>query len=119
MNSKLRCPQPHLGAPTLPVDLQGGSHRAFTGRRKLLRCYHLPDVRRDDVRARLLELNAERDAEEVALGLHSKAAKQAARAGRASGANGTPAGKRRGMPPKASQPGETGGDHSEQMGLGL
>jgi hypothetical protein len=79
MNTKLRCPQPHLGAPTLPVILQGGSHRAFTGRRKLPWRYRWPDVTRDDVPARLLALNSERYAEEVALGLHSKGAKQAAR----------------------------------------
>jgi hypothetical protein len=35
---------------------------------------------RDDVLARLLALNAERYEEEVNLGLHSKGAKQAARA---------------------------------------
>jgi hypothetical protein len=75
-----------------------------------------PDALRDDVLARLLSLNAERYAEEVALGLRSKAGKQAAKAARAS--VGGAGGKRRGRPPKASQPGETGGDHSEQMGLG-
>ena len=83
---------------------------------QLLRRCRWPDNVRDDVLARLLALNAERYQEEVALGLHSKAGKQAAKPARA----GTPAGgKRRGRPPKASQPGETGGDHSEQMGLGL
>jgi len=72
---------------------------------------------RDDVLARLLALNAERYEEEVGLGLHSKAGKQAARAAKAAGtAAGT---KRRGRPPKALQPGETEQDHSEQMGLGL
>jgi hypothetical protein len=35
---------------------------------------------RDDVLARLLALNAERHEEEVALGLHTKASKQAAKA---------------------------------------
>jgi hypothetical protein len=35
---------------------------------------------RDDVLARLLALNAERYAEVMAMGLHSKAGKQAARA---------------------------------------
>ena len=69
--------------------------------------------------ARLLALNAERDAEEVALGLHSKAAKEAARAGRASAAGAATEGKRRVRPAKAGQPGETGGDLSEQMGLGV
>ena len=70
------------------------------------------------VLARLLPLNAEHSTEEVALGLHSKGAKQVAKTARASAA-GAAAGKRRGRPPKASQGGETGGDHSEQMGLGL
>jgi hypothetical protein len=76
---------------------------------------------RDDVLARLLALNAERYAEEVNLGLHSKGAKQAARAA-ASG--GGASGKRRGRLPKAARAGETGASqtdnpHSEQMGLGL
>ena len=74
---------------------------------------------RDDGLARLLALNAERYAEEVALGLHSKGAKQAARAGRASAGGAATEGKRRWRPPKASQVGETGGDLSEQMGLGV
>jgi hypothetical protein len=76
------------------------------------------DAVRVVVLARLLPLNAERSTEEVALGLHSKAGRQAAKAARASAA-GAAAGKRRGRPPRASQPGETGADHSEQMGLGL
>ena len=88
---------------------------AITGRRKLPWHYRWPDNVRDDVLTRLLALNAERYAEEVALGLHSKGAKQAAKAT----AGGRAGGKRRGRPPKASQGGETGGDHSEQMGLGL
>ena len=56
---------------------------AITGRRKLPWHYRWPDNIRDDVLARLLALNAERYAEEVALGLHSKGAKQAAKATRA------------------------------------
>jgi len=90
---------------------------AITGRRKLPWRYRWPDSVRDDVLARLLALNAERYAEEVALALHSKGARQAARAAKAAGAAaGT---KRRGRPPKSSQPGETDADHSEQMGLVL
>jgi hypothetical protein len=89
---------------------------AITGRRKLPWRYRWPDAVRDDVLARLLALNAERDAEEVAMGLHSKEAKQAAKAAKAGS---TPGGKRRGRPPKASQVGETGPTHTEQMGLGL
>ena len=64
--------------------------------------------------ARLLALNAERYAEEVALGLHSKGAKQAAKVG-----GGAAAGKRRGRPPRGSQVGETEPMQTEQMGLGL
>jgi hypothetical protein len=72
------------------------------------------------VLARLLALNAERYEEEVNLGLHSKGAKQAAKAGRTAGATGAAAtGKRRGRPPKSSQPGETDPTQTEQMGLGL
>ena len=102
------------------LDFQGQlqAHGAISGRRKLPWRYRWPDAVRDDVLARLLALNAERYAEEVALGLHSKAGKQAAKPARASAA-GAAAGKRRGRPPKASQPGETGPDLSEQMGLGL
>ncbi len=79
-----------------------------------------PDAVRDEVLARLLALNAERYAEEVAQGLHSKGAK----AGKAGPAGATvaavaPGGKRRGRPPKDTQPGETGTSQSEQMGLGL
>lgn len=80
---------------------------------RLLCRYRWPDAVRDDVLARLLALNAERYAAEVALGLHSKGAKQAAKAA------GAGTGKRRGRPPKASKPGETDADHSEQIGLGL
>jgi hypothetical protein len=54
----------------------------------------------------------------VAMELHSKGAKQAAKASRAIGSS-APRGKGRGRPAKASQVGETGDDHSEQMGLGL
>ncbi|MBM5825652.1 MAG: SAM-dependent methyltransferase [Cyanobacteria bacterium M_surface_10_m2_119] len=89
------------------------AYGAITGRRKLPWRYRWPDAVRDDVLARLLALNAERYAEEVAQGLHGKAGKKAAKA------SGPATGKRRGQPPKASQPGETERNHSEQMGLGL
>lgn len=67
----------------------------------------------DDVLARLLALNAERYDEKMAQGLHSKAGKRAA------GPAAPEEAKRRGRPPKTAQGGETGGQHSEQMGLGL
>ncbi|MDH4404476.1 MAG: N-6 DNA methylase, partial [Cyanobium sp. D14.bin.5] len=90
------------------------AYGAFTGRRKLPWRYRWPDAVRDDVLARLLALNAERYAEEVALGLRSKGAKQSAKV-----AGGAAAGKRRGRPPKAAQPGENGPMQAEQMGFGL
>ena len=89
---------------------------AISGRRKLPWRYRWPDAVRDDVLARLLALNAERYAEELNLGLHSKGAKQAARAAKA---DTTAGGKRRGRPPKASQVGDTEPMQAEQMGLGL
>jgi hypothetical protein len=92
------------------LDFQGQlqAYGAITGRRKLPWRCRWPDAVRDDVLARLLALNAERYEEEVNLGLHSKGAKQAAKAG-----------KRRGRPPKTAQPGETEPTQTEQMGLGL
>jgi hypothetical protein len=90
------------------------AHGAISGRRKLPWRYRWPDAVRDDVLARLLALNAERYAEELNLGLHSKGAKQAAKAAKACGAAG---GKRRGQPARTSQAGETEGRQSEQMGL--
>jgi hypothetical protein len=84
---------------------------AITGRRKLPWRYRWPDAVRDEVLARLLALNAERYAEEVALGLHSKGAKQAAKASRVGG---VATGKRRRRPAKGGQAADTG-----QMGLGL
>jgi hypothetical protein len=97
------------------LDFQGQlqAYGAITGRRKLPWRYRWPDSVRDDVLARLLALNAERYAEEVAMGLHSKGAKQAARAA------GSGTGKRRGRSPKASQASETEAPQAEQMGLGL
>lgn len=64
------------------LDFQGQlqAYGAITGRRKLPWRYRWPDVVRDDVLARLLALNAERYAEEVAMGLHSKGAKKAFKA---------------------------------------
>jgi hypothetical protein len=60
------------------LDFQGQleAYGAISGRRKLPWRYRWPDAVRDDVLARLLALNAERYAEEVALGLHSKSAKK-------------------------------------------
>ncbi len=65
-------------------------------------------------------MNAERYAEEVAQGLHSKGAKagKTERAG-ATVAAVVPGAKRHGRPPKGTQLGETGTSQSEQMGLGL
>jgi hypothetical protein len=104
------------------LDFQGQlqAYGAITGRRKLPWRYRWPDAVRDDVLARLLALNAERYAEEVSLGLHSKGAKQAAKAGRAVGSSArAPGGKGRGRPAKGSQVGETEPMLTEQMGLGL
>jgi len=67
---------------------------------------------RDDVLARLLALNAERYAEEVAQGLHGKAGKKPA-------ADPAAGGKRRGRPPKSVQASETVASKVEQMGLEL
>jgi hypothetical protein len=95
------------------LDFQGQlqAYGAITGRRKLPWRYRWPDSVRDDVLARLLALNAERYAQEVAMGLHSKGAKQAAKAGGG--------GKRRGRTPNVSQAGETEAQQVEQIGLGL
>ena len=80
------------------LDFQGQlqAYGAITGRRKLPWRYRWPDAVRDDVLARLLALNAERYAEEVALGLHAKG------------------GKRGGRPAKAAESVDT-----EQIGLAL
>jgi hypothetical protein len=99
-------------------EAQVRAYGAVKGKKKFPWRYRWPDDVRDDVLARLLALNAERYAEEVALGLHSKGGKQAAKASRALGGTAL-GGKRRGRPAKASQLGETGDDHCEQMGLGL
>ena len=82
------------------------------GKKKFPWRYRWPDDVRDDVLARLLALNAERYAEEVALGLHSKSSKKAS-------GPAAPGAKRRGRPAKASQASEAERQLSEQMGLGL
>jgi len=69
--------------------------------------YRWPDNVRNDILARLLALNAERYAEEVAQGLHGKAGKKAA-------ADPAAGGKRRGRPAKAANSADTG-----QIGLAL
>ena len=82
-------------------------HEAVKGKKKLSWRYRWPDAVRDDVLARLLALNAERYAEEVALGLHGKAGKKAAPAAAGDG-------KRRGRPPKAAL-----ATDGQQIGLAL
>ncbi len=91
------------------LDFQGQlqAYGAITGRRKLPWRYRWPDAVRDDVLARLLALNAERYAEEVALGLHSKGSNKGS--GKAAAGS-----KRRGRPAKAVTSTDT-----EQIGLAL
>jgi len=91
------------------LDFQGQfqAYGVITGRRKLPWRYRWPDAVRDDVLARLLALNAERYAEEVALGLHSKGGKKPAKDPSAGG-------KRSGRPAKAVESADT-----EQIGLAL
>jgi hypothetical protein len=98
-------------AAALDFQSQLQAYGAITGRRKLPWRYRWPDAVRDDVLARLLALNAERYAEEVNLGLHSKGAKQAARAAKAGS---TAGGQRRGRPVKTTESADT-----EQIGLAL
>jgi len=83
------------------------AYGATTSTRMLPWRYRWPDAVRDDVLARLLALNAERYAEEVALGLHGKAGKKAAPAAAGDG-------KRRGRPPKAAL-----ATDGQQIGLAL
>jgi hypothetical protein len=96
------------------LDFQGQlqAYGAITGRRKLPWRYRWPDAVRDDVLARLLALNAERYAEEVAQGLHG--------AGRGRGGRGNSGGtgtvRRRGRPPKNPSP-DSG--QTAQIGLAL
>ena len=91
------------------LDFQGQlqAYGAITGRRKLPWRYRWPDAVREDVLARLLALNAERYAEEVAQGLHAKGGKKPAAAP-------TVGGKRRGRPAKTTESADT-----EQIGLAL
>jgi hypothetical protein len=91
------------------LDFQGQLEAcgAISGRRKLPWRYRWPDAVRDDVLARLLALNAERYAEEVALGLHSKG-------GSKDSGTAAAGGKRRGRPAKAADSADT-----EQIGLAL
>jgi hypothetical protein len=91
------------------LDFQGQleAYGAISGRRKLPWRYRWPDAVRDDVLARLLALNAERYAEEVAQGLHSKGGSKASGTATASG-------KRRGRPAKTADSADT-----EQIGLAL
>jgi hypothetical protein len=114
--------------PNDALDFQGQlrANGAVKSSRRLPWRYRWPDAVRDEVLARLLALNAERYEEEVRLGLHSKAARQAAKAATSAGGA---AGKRRGRPAKNAQAGEAGGQQTagqqtenqstEQMGLGL
>ncbi len=74
------------------LDFQGQlqAYGAITGRLKLPWRYRWPDAVRDDVLARLLALNGERYAEEIAMGLHSKGVKKTS-------------GAKRGRKPKATE----------------
>ena len=91
----------------MAFESQLRSCEAIKGRKKLPWRYRWPDAVRDDVLARLLALNAERYAEEVAQGLHGKGGKKQSTAPAA-------AGKRRGRPAKAANSADT-----EQIGLAL
>jgi hypothetical protein len=88
-------------------EAQVRAYGAVKGKKKLPWRYRWPDDVRDDVLARLLALNAERYAEEVALGLHGKTGKKPA-------TNPAIGGKRRGRPAKAAESSDTG-----QIGLAL
>ena len=91
------------------LDFQGqlDAYGAISGRRKLPWRYRWPDAVRDDLLARLLALNAERYAEEVAQGLHSKGSSKAS-------STATAGSKRRGRPAKTTESADT-----EQIGLAL
>jgi hypothetical protein len=88
-------------------EAQVRAYGAVKGKKKFPWRYRWPDDVRDDVLARLLALNAERYAEEVAQGLHGKTGKKPA-------TNSAIDGKRRGRPPKAAESTDTG-----QIGLAL
>jgi hypothetical protein len=85
------------------------AYGAITSRRKLPWRYRWPESVRDDVLTRLLALNAERYAEEVAEGLHGNTRKPSKAA--AAPATG---GKRRGRPPKVIE-----ANDGQQIGLAL
>jgi hypothetical protein len=91
------------------LDFQGQleAYGAISSRRKLPWRYRWPDAVRDDVLARLLALNAERYAEEVAQGIHGKSASKAS-------GTATAGSKRRGRPAKTADSADT-----EQIGLAL
>ena len=74
------------------LDFQGQleAYGAISARRKMPWRYRWPDAVRDEVLARLLALNAERYAEEVAMGLHGKGGKK-------------PSSVKRGRKPKATE----------------
>ena len=93
----LYCPRVHIAALALPANLAGRSHWTISGRCKLPWRYPWPD--------------AERYEEEVNQGLHSKGAKQAARAAKAYT---TAGGKRRGRPLKTPPP-----DSGQTVQIGL
>ena len=94
-------------ADAMAFEAQLRSCEAVKGKKKLPWRYRWPDAVRDDMLARLLALNAERYAEEVAQGLHGKAGKKPA-------TNPAAGGKRRGRPAKTANSADT-----EQIGLGL
>ena len=96
------------------LDFQGQLQAcgAITGRRKLPWRYRWPDAVRDEVLARLLALNAERYAEEVAMGLHGGA--QSRGGGGSAGGSGT--GRRPGRSPRNPQ---ADSGQTAQIGLSL
>jgi hypothetical protein len=96
------------------LDVQGQLRAtgAVKASRRLPWRYRWPNAVRDDLLARLLALNAERYAEEMAQGLHSKGGRKVAPEAAAGG-------KRRGRPAKSARAHETGRQQAEQMGLGL
>ncbi|MCP9859456.1 MULTISPECIES: Eco57I restriction-modification methylase domain-containing protein [unclassified Cyanobium] len=98
-------------------EAQVRAYGAVKGKKKLPWRYRWSDDVRDDVLARLLALNAERYAEEVAQGLHGKGGKKAAKVAAIAGGA-----KKRGRPSKAASAGDSGQTEAqqvEQMGLGL
>ena len=88
-------------------EAQVRAYGAVKGKKKFPWRYRWPDDVRDDVLARLLALNAERYAEEVALGLHGKGGKKPA-------TDSSAGGKRVARPAKAADSVDT-----QQIGLAL